>query len=234
MFEGKRVLAIIPARGGSKGLPGKNIRPLAGKPLIAWTIEAAKSSEYIDKIIVSSDSQEICQIAEQHGAEVPFIRPAELATDHAKGTDVILHAVDWLEQNDEYFDLILVLQPTSPLRTTSDIDGALAHYAETGAKSVVSVCKTDHHPWWSNTLPANGEMIDFIPAKAQKNRQELPEYYRLNGAIYLSERSYLNSPSASSGIGTFAYIMDTDQSIDIDSLLDLKLAELLILEHTAR
>lgn len=234
MFEGKRILAVIPARSGSKGLPGKNIRPLAGKPLLAWSIEAALDCSYIDKTIVSSDCPEICHIAEHHGAEAPFLRPAELASDDAKGIDAILHALDWLEGNDEHFDLVLTLQPTSPLRTAEEISLAIEQYAEPQVKAVVSVCQVDHHPWWSNTLPEDGNMKDFLrPEAINCNRQKLPQFYRLNGAIYLAEVDYLRQHESCLGPETYAFEMPLERSIDIDDLLNFKLAELLLSDEPA-
>jgi CMP-N,N'-diacetyllegionaminic acid synthase len=234
MFNGQKILAIIPARGGSKGLPGKNIRSLAGKPLIAWSIEAATASSYIDKTIISSDCPDICRLAKQFGADVPFLRPAELATDEAKGIDATLHAIDWLKKNGESYQLIIILQPTSPLRTTEDIERSIERYANSTAKAIVSVCKVEHHPWWSNTLPEDGNMGQFLrPEALNSNRQELPNYYRLNGAIYLSEVDYLRKHRSCLGPETLAYEMPTEQSVDIDSLIDFKLAEILISERNS-
>lgn len=229
MSEGFQVLAIIPARGGSKGLPGKNILPLAGKPVVAWTIEAARQSRFIDRIIVSTDSPEIASVAEQHGAEIPFLRPAELAGDQAKSFDVLLHAIDWQQQQGLSYDLVICLQPTSPLRNSEDIDRAIELYRARAADAVVSVCETDHHPWWSNTLPEDGSMTDFLrPEVLNSNRQELPAFYRLNGAIYLASPGYLKENGSFYGNGTFAYEMPKGRSVDIDDALDLQLAEVLL------
>jgi N-acylneuraminate cytidylyltransferase/CMP-N,N'-diacetyllegionaminic acid synthase len=226
MFEGQRILALIPARGGSKGLPGKNIRDLHGKPLIAWSIQAAKQSQYIDRTIVSTDSADIAATAKEYGAETPFIRPAELATDHSSGMDVCLHALEWFSNKNDAYNLLLILQPTSPLRTVSDIDTAIETMGEKQAKAVVSVCETDHHPWWSNQLPQNGNMKGFLrPEVLNKNRQELPTYYRLNGAIYLVDAEVIKKTRSFYGPETFAYVMPTERSIDIDTLQDLLVAE---------
>jgi N-acylneuraminate cytidylyltransferase/CMP-N,N'-diacetyllegionaminic acid synthase len=223
------VLAIIPARGGSKGLPGKNILPLGGKPLIAWTIEAARQSRFVDRVIVSTDSPNIAEVAELYGAEVPFRRPAELASDQAKSFDVLLHAIDWHQRQGFCYDLVVCLQPTSPLRSAEDIDRAIECYVAREADAVVSVCETDHHPWWSNTLPEDGNMVDFLrPEVLNSNRQELPAFYRLNGAIYLASPHYLKANGSFYGDGTFAYAMPKSRSIDIDDHLDLQLAEVLV------
>ena len=164
MYKGKNILGLIPARGGSKGLPRKNIKPLLGKPLIAWTIEQALASRYLDRVVVSTDNKEIAEISKKYGAEVPFMRPKELAEDNAKGIDVVLHAIDWLKENNKrkQYDLMMLLQPTSPLRATEDIDKAIETLFLKEAKAIVSVCEVAHHPLWANTLPKNGCMKDFI------------------------------------------------------------------------
>ena len=235
MIDDKKVLAIIPARGGSKGLPGKNIKELCGKPLIAWTIEQAKSCSNIDRIVVSTDDEKIADIAKKYGAEVPFIRPAELADDTSSTIDVIFHAINWLEEHEDYQpEYILLLQPTSPLLTREDIDGVIQMLKDKNARAVVSVCKTDHHPWWSNTLPENGNMKDFLrPEILNNRRQDLPVFYKLNGAIYLADTDYLREWNSFFGPDTFACEMPKEHSIDIDSDIDFKLAGLLFQEKNA-
>ena len=231
MYESKKIIALIPARGGSKGLPRKNIKPLLGKPLIAWTIEQALASKYLDKILVSTDDSEIAKISKNYGAEVPFMRPKELAEDNAKGIDVVLHTIDWLEENDQrkQYDLLMLLQPTSPLRKSEDIDNAIELLFLKEAKAIVSVCEVDHHPLWANTLPENGCMKNFIRKEIMnKNRQELPVYYRLNGAIYLAYCNYIKKCRSFIGKKTFAYIMPKSRSVDIDDEIDFKLVEILI------
>ena len=232
MISGKSVLAIIPARGGSKGLPGKNIKELCGKPLIVWSIEQAKSCSDIDRIIVSTDDGEIAEVAKKYGAEVPFIRPAELANDIATSIDAIFHAINWLKEHKDYRpEYILLLQPTSPLRTREDIDGAIRMLKEKKAQAVVSVCETDHHPWGSNILPEDGNMKDFIrPDILNKRRQDLPVFHELNGAIYLADTDYLHEYNGFLGPDTFAYKMSKERSVDIDSDLDFKLVTLLLQE----
>lgn len=228
MFNGKRIIALIPARGGSKGLPRKNILLFAGKPLIAWTIEQALASNYLDRVIVSTDDNEIADVSKSYGADVPFIRPKELATDDAKAIDVISHTIDYLLKHDGPFDILLLLQPTSPLRTSQDIENAIALLFAKKAKAVVSVCEAKHHPYWSNTLPEDGCMKDFIRLDIlNKNRQELPIFYRLNGAIYLTYCDYLKKDSGFFGDRTYAYIMPPERSIDIDTKVDFRLAEIL-------
>ena len=233
MINGKKVLAIIPARGGSKGLPGKNIKDLCGKPLIAWTIEQARDCGIIDEIVVSTDDMEIANIAKKNGAEVPFMRPAKLANDTASTIDVIFHAINWFKKHQNFqSEYILLLQPTSPLRIAEDIEGAIQTLNDKNVRAVVSVCETDHHPWWSNRLPKDGDMKDFIrPEILNKCRQELPVFYRLNGAVYLAETSYLREQNSFFGSNTFAYKMPKSRSVDIDSELDFKLAALLVKEE---
>jgi len=230
MINGKKILAIIPARGGSKRLPRKNILPLAGKPLIAWTIEAAIESAYIDKVIVSTDDTEIGAVAESYGVDMPFYRPAYLSSDTATSIDVVLHAIDKLSETNEYYDLIVLLQPTSPLRGSEHINQAFIEYVEKKAVSIVSVCKTEHSPIWCNTLPLNNSMTGFLPSEFKNMRsQDLPTYYRLNGAIYISSVDNLKkTKSFIEGEKAFASIMATEKSIDIDELIDFQIAEMLI------
>lgn len=232
MINGKRVLAIIPARGGSKGLPGKNIKDLRSKPLIAWSIEQAKSCSDIDRIVVSTDDEEIAKVAKKYSAEVPFIRPSELASDTASTIDVIFHAIDWFKKHEDYRPkYILLLQPTSPLRTVEDIERVIQTLKDKNARAVVSICETDHHPWWSNTLPENGNMKDFLrPEILNKRRQDLLVFYRLNGAMYLADTDYLHECNGFFGPDTFAYKMPKNRSVDIDSDVDFKLAVLLLEE----
>ena len=230
MINGKSVLAIIPARGGSKGLPGKNIKELCGKPLIAWSIEQAKSCSDVDRVVVSTDNDQIAEITGKYGAEVPFMRPIELANDSASTIDVIFHAINWLNEHEDYrSEYILLLQPTSPLRTVADIENAIQTLKDKEARAVVSVCECDHHPWWSNILPENGNMKDFLrPDILNKRRQDLPVFYRLNGAIYLTDTDYLHECNGFFGPNTFTYKMPKSRSVDIDSDVDFKLAGLLI------
>lgn len=234
MINGKEILAIIPARGGSKGLPGKNVKKICGRPLIAWSIKEAKDCDCIDRIVVSTDDSQIAQFAEEYGAEVPFIRPAELASDTASMIEVILHALTWFKKYERYQpEYILLLQPTSPLRLAKDIDGGVRTLMEENASAVVSVCETDHHPWWSNIVPESGSMKDFFPSEIlNKRRQELPVFYRLNGAMYLAEVNYLHKHHGFFGPATFAYKMPKERSIDIDSAIDFKLASLLMAEQS--
>lgn len=231
MIQNYKVFALIPARGGSKGVPRKNIKNIAGKPLISWSIEAAKKSMYIDRVIVSTEDNEIAGVSKSCGAEIPFIRPAELADDKARSIDVVLHCLKWIEETGSIKPILILLQPTSPLRNADDIDRALESMFERKAKAVVSVCETDHHPFWANVLPEDCGMKDFIrPEIKNKSRQDLPKYYMLNGAIYIGFERYIRDNNGFLGNDTYAYIMPKDRSIDIDSEMDFRLAKILLEE----
>jgi len=227
VINNKKILAVITARAGSKRLPNKNILDLAGKPLIAWTIDEAKKSKYIDELIVSTDSKKIAEISKYYGAEVPFMRPLKLAIDTADSISVLKHSIEFFKNK---FDYILLLQPTSPLRTVKDIDKAII-ILNNKTKAVVSVCETEHSPLWSNTLPEDLSMKNFIRSEVKNKRsQDLPKYYRLNGAIYIAETKYFYKNNGFLGDKTKAYIMSQQNSVDIDTELDFKFCEILINE----
>jgi CMP-N,N'-diacetyllegionaminic acid synthase len=225
-------IAIIPARGGSKGLPGKNIRLLGGKPLIAYTIEAALAAHSIQRTLVSTDSVDIAQVARQYGAEVPFLRPTELARDDTPTLPVMQHVIKQLEtQEGVNPEVIILLQATSPLRGAEDIDRAVIMLKQTQADSVVSLCAAEHHPAWIKRVE-DGRVFPFLEnAPEYTRRQDLPPVYRFNGAIYVTRRRILLEENRILGRDTRALIMDAESSLDIDSLLDLKLAELVVQER---
>ena len=222
MYTNKTFLAIIPARGGSKRLPRKNVLDLCGKPLIAYTIEAALKSKYIDKVIVSSDDEEILNISSNFGADI-IKRPIDLANDTATTFDTIKHTID----NFEKYDYIVLLQPTSPLRNEKHIDEAIQLLEEKNADSIISVCEMDHSPLWSNTLPKDGNMSNFLKDEIlNKRSQDLEKYYRLNGAVYICKTDkLLENKSFFLKDNIFAYIMDRKSSIDIDEEIDFLFAE---------
>jgi N-acylneuraminate cytidylyltransferase len=224
MIGSLRVLALIPARGGSKGLPGKNVRPLAGKPLIAWSVAAARASRFIDRIVVSSDDAAIIQAAVEAGAEAPFIRPPELARDDTPSQPVILHALDTIA---EQFDLVVLLQPTSPLRTAADID-ACVEKVVTGAPACISVVAPAKSPWWMYRMDASGHLAPLMDGPAATRRQDLPAVVAPNGAVYVARVPWLRANGGFVGPGTVGYQMPADRSVDIDDALDLKLAELIL------
>lgn len=222
-------IAIIPARGGSKRLPGKNIKLLGGKPLIAWTIEAAIKSNVFDHVFVSTDSEEIASVSKDYGAKVPFLRPAELASDTATTNDVVTHLVNWYEtQTSNKISTIAILQPTSPFRNAEHIIEAFEEMKTKQAKAIVSVCELEHPIQFCNKLGFDGSMDGFIEPSDMKRTQDLEPYYRLNGAIYFLSREYANRLSELYSEGTYSYIMGLKSSIDIDVDLDFKLAEFFI------
>ena len=224
-------IAIIPARGGSKGLPGKNIKLLNGKPLIVYTIEAAIISGCFDKVIVSTDDEKIAEISQKFGAEIPFLRPKELASDTSNSIDVIKHALSFYTESNIVIKEFALLQPTSPLRDYMDIRHAYTIYQEKLAQAVVSVCETEHSPLWSNTLPPDLSLDKFLNANVINiRRQDLPIYYRLNGAIYIANTEFFLKNETFFGDGCFAYIMQQKNSVDIDTLIDFKMAEFLLSE----
>ncbi len=224
-----RYIAILPARGGSKRLPGKNLLEIAGKPLIAWSIEAALESGIFDRVIISTDSEEIARAAIDFGAEAPFLRPPELSTDHTSTVEVIIHALKLLANEETNpFTHVACLQPTSPLRRADDIIRASEILEDNEADAVISVCRNEHSPLWSNTLPADNNMEGFLPYKIQKTpSQQLPEYFRLNGAIYFCNiQRLLDEQTLFLKSNIYAYIMNRKNSIDIDDEVDFDLAEI--------
>lgn len=231
MFNQKTFLAIIPARGGSKRLPHKNILALEGEPLITWSIKAAQESDYIDTIVVTSDSNKILNIAKTLGVET-LMRPDFLASDTATTFDTVEHAI---EHVNNHYDYIVLLQPTSPLRTNQHIDEAIELLRSKDADAIVSVCEVDHSPMWANTLNDTLSMKGFLRKEVlNKRSQDLERYYRLNGAIYicdtkklLGEKNFLLSDNI------FAYKMDRADSIDIDEAIDFKFAEILLQGKTS-
>lgn len=223
MYKGKRILGIIPARAGSKGLPRKNILPILGKPLIAWTIEEARSSKYLDKIIVSTESDEIAGISKKYGAEVPFKRPKDLATDEAKVIDVIFHARDFFAKKNIYYDFILLLQPTSPLRKAEDIDGCIELCFRRKANACVSVTEPDKSPYWTYLLNSEGKMRPLIKTGGTTaRRQDLPKVYILNGAVYIAKSKWLEKERTFVTKETLGYFMPKERSLDIDTEIDFK------------
>lgn len=225
-----RVLGVIPARGGSKGVPKKNIKPLGGKPLIGYTIDAGAASKLLTDCIVSTDSEEIAEVSRSLGANVPFIRPDNLATDQAKAIPVIQHALEEMEQRTgKVYDAVLMLQPTTPFRTGADIDEAITILQETGSDSVISVVDVEgHHPARMKFL-RDGKLIDPPYCEAYENqpRQELESMYLRNGAIYLTRREVLMNNSFK-GQDCRALIMDTTRSVNIDTPLDFAYAGFLL------
>jgi CMP-N,N'-diacetyllegionaminic acid synthase len=217
MIGSQRVLAVIPARGGSKGVPGKNIRRVQNRPLIAWTVEAAQAAQAIDRVVLSSDDDAIMTVARSLGCEVPFRRPAALATDTATSVDVMLHALDALPG----FDIAVLLQPTSPLRTAIDIDAACARYEVSGCGSCVSVAPVEQSPYWMYRLRDDLSLDPLVPLPDDvTRRQDLPPVFALNGAIYISDAASLRRRRTFITRHTVAHVMPLARSIDIDTEAD--------------
>ena len=220
-----RILAVIPARGGSKGIPRKNIKPLAGRPLIAWTIDAALQAQGIDRVIVSTEDEEIALVAKQFGAEVPFLRPLALAQDDTPGIAAVLHAIKQLPG----YDWVLLLQPTSPLRSFEDIEGIIQFCRDEVAPSAVSVTQVSKHPFWMYHRDDHNRLQPLIPSLPEMTRrQDLPSVYGLNGAIYLARTDWLIQNQGFIGPDTLGYVMSEKRSVDLDTPQDWRWVEFLI------
>jgi len=225
MINDKKVLAIIPARGGSKGIPRKNIIPLKGKPLIAWTIDEAKKSRFLDRIIVSTDDEEIADIAKQWGGEVPFFRPKELAQDDTPGIAPILHALSYFTD----YEYVVVLQPTSPLRTAGDIDEAISLCEKNKSNFCVSVTESKVVPEWMFFVNEEGILTPLNDNKQiPYQRQKAKKTYVLNGAVYVAKIAALVDTRSFLTTETIPYIMPSDRSVDIDDVSDIARCEYLI------
>lgn len=224
MYQDKRILAVIPARGGSKGIPGKNIKNLCGHPLIAYTIYAARKSKYIDDVVVSTDSDDIAGIALRYGAEVPFLRPASLSGDTAKSIDALVHARDVLAEEGRHYDSIVFMQPTSPLRHSAEVDEAIEVFYSHGALGLASVTEVTESPLLTRSIGEGGVLHPIIPTSSTVRRQDMPKFYHVSGAIYIN-RSDVLTPKTSLNDNPIAYIMEKDRSLDIDCLEDFMRAE---------
>jgi len=228
-------MALVPARGGSKGIPRKNLSPLAGKPLIAWSIEEALASVGVERVVVTTDDREIAEVSRHYGAHTPFLRPAELAQDDTPTIDAVLHAVEWLEEHEGYTpDYVLLLQVTSPMRIADDIDEVVSLAADKKADTVVSLTLTHSHPYWMMSLDEEQRLSTFMGfefrelATTYGFRQNLPSAYSLNGALYLVRRTALLENRSLYGESCFGYVMPEERSMDIDKPLDLAIAEVVL------
>lgn len=219
MISGRKVLALLTARGGSKGLPGKNIRPAGGKPLLAWSIEAAQRAASVDRTVLSSEDARIIEVARAHGCEVPFVRPTELATDAASSMDVVRHALGQLPG----YDVVVLLQPTSPLRTAVDIDAACELLERSGAPACVAVCPVEQSPYWMYIANAEGRLQPLLdtPHRTQQ-RQCQPEVVIPNGALYVASVPWLLASGSFMTTETVAYRMPRERSLDIDTTEDFE------------
>lgn len=229
MILGKKLLAVVPARSGSKGLQGKNVRIFREKPLLQWSVEHGLGSQFVDKVIVSTDSEEIATVARQCGATVPFIRPWELATDTATSIDVLMHSIDFMEKNGDFFDLVVMLEPTSPLRSSKDIDTAVQMLIDDpSAESVVSVSKVEsHHP---SFLMKKSE-LNFISPYLENfkilRRQEISPLFFLDGTVYVSWIESLRKRKSFYHDNTLGYEVPKYKSFEIDDFDDFIICEAL-------
>jgi CMP-N-acetylneuraminic acid synthetase len=228
-------LGLVTARGGSKSVPRKNVALVANRPLIAWTIDAAREARRLDRVIVSTDDPEIAAVAERCGAEVPFLRPQELALDDTPHVAVVEHALWWLGQHEGYEpDWVFTLQPTSPLRTGEDIDGAIALAHERQPDAVAGVSPSSQHPLLAKRMREDGTLEDFIPCDlAYRRRQALPAAYALNGAVFLNRTVALLAQRTMFPARTIAYVMPPSRSLDVDEPWDLEHAGLLLAARAA-
>jgi CMP-N,N'-diacetyllegionaminic acid synthase len=225
MINEKKVLAIIPARGGSKGVPGKNIKLLSGKPLIAWTITEAKKSKFIDRTIVTTDDDKIIKVSKEWGAEVPFKRPEHLSQDDTPGIEPVLHAMDYFKD----YEYIVLLQPTSPLRTVEDIDQSIRMCITNDKDSCVSFTESNSTPYWMYHISSDGKLKQVIDQKnIPYQRQKAEKVYELNGAIYVCSAGLLKRSRSFIHEDTLPYIMPQERSVDIDTMEDFHFCEYLV------
>ena len=219
MIDGKTVLAVIPARGGSKGIKGKNMVEVCGRPLLAWTIEQAKASNYVDRVILSSEDEEIIKTAREYDCEVPFIRPIELATDTSPTIDCIHHAMDNLGKK---YDYLVLLQVTSPLRTPQDIDNCISICHVQGVPSCISFTEADSSPYWMYEMLNSSRLVPIIKTKDRPSRrQDAPKCYVKNGAVYVAKWGWLRKSDTFETDEIYPYIMPKERSLDIDSPFDI-------------
>lgn len=225
MYKKKRILAIIPARGGSKGIPHKNIIDIYGKPLIQYSIECAKNSKYIDRTIISTDNLRIKEVAEKFGGDVPFLRPEELAQDTSKTIDCLVHAVNWLKEKGEEYDYLVLLQNTVPLRKSWQVDEAIERIFASNERSLVSITEVEENPVLMRTLNEDGTVKNMLQVNSTMRRQDFPKFYRVDGAIYIQKLDENFNLETSLNDGRLAYIMEEKYSVDIDTYLDIQKIE---------
>ena len=230
MIEGCKVLALIPARGGSKGIKNKNIIDLCGKPLLAYTVEAAVSSKYIDDVVVTTDSQAIAEVAIQYGAQIPFLRPDHLAQDTSTTLSAVLHAIEVLKEQGKSYDVLVLLQPTAPLRDVTDIDAAIETFMDNDRISLVSVSEVGDHPILMRTITEDGKLKNLLNVGSTCRRQDMPRVYRVNGSIYINSVVELDEDTSFND-NIIPYIMTKEHSVDIDEMMDLRLAEEYLMEN---
>lgn len=225
MYKNKKILAVIPARGGSKGIPSKNIFNVGGQPLIKYTIDCAKNSKYLDRAVISTDSMEIKRVAEECGGDVPFMRPTELASDTSKTIDCIVHAVNTLKELGEEYDYVMIIQNTVPLRKGWHVDESIEKIVDSNERSLVSVTEVEQHPILMRTLNEDGTLKNLLPMSSTMRRQDFPKFYKVDGAIAIQKIDEEFNLNTSINDGKLAYIMESKYSIDIDNYIDIKVIE---------
>jgi N-acylneuraminate cytidylyltransferase len=227
MYAGKTFLAVIPARAGSKGVPGKNTADLGGKPLIAWTVETAARSGYLDRVLCSTDDEGIAAAARDAGCEVPFLRPAELARDETLIEDVIFHLLDFLKAK---FDYLVLLQPTSPLREAGDIDHCIETCLDAGAPACVTVTESAKPPYWSYRMDGDGKaLVPLFPdLSSAGRRQDLPRAWAVNGAVYVARTDWYLKTKTFFTAETIGLSMPAERSVDVDTPFDLRVIRALV------
>lgn len=226
MYKSKRILALIPARGGSKGIPRKNVKKLGSKPLIGYSIEAANGSVFVDDVVVTTDDDEIADVAKSFGAEIPFMRPSSLAADTSKTIECVVHARDVLFEMGRTYDALVLLQPTSPLRTSEDIDAAIEWYYSHGSLGLCSISLVEENPLLLRFV-GEGDVVHPLlsnGAGSTLRRQDLPKYYRVDGSIYINAAMSL-SLETSLNDNPIGFVLPRERSIDIDTFEDFMLAE---------
>lgn len=224
MYQGQSILALIPARGGSKGIPGKNIKEFNGHPLIAYTVAAARGSRYVDTVVATTDSPEIASVAKAYGAEAPFLRPPELAQDESKTIDAVMHAVDAMDSLDRAHDIVVLLQPTSPLRRSKEIDEAIETFFSHGRLGLASVSEASENPVLTRRIDKSGVMHPILSVPSTIRRQDMPKFWHVDGAVYINRTDEL-TPETSLNDNPIAYVMPSLRSSDIDDIEDFLRAE---------
>lgn len=229
MYKGKIILCVIPARGGSKGVPGKNVKLLGGKPLIAHTIAHADGSKLIDRTIVSTEDKQIARAAKKYGAELPFVRPAELAADKSSTIDVLLHAIEWMELKEKYdFDILVLLHATTPFRSSEDIDNSIKLLVDKKADNVFTVTEAHRNPYFNMVELANNGRAKLSKKGRFMTRQSAPKVYDMNSSIYVWRKDMLKRGKSSFLKKTLVYVMPKERSLDIDDQYDFKIAKLIM------
>lgn len=233
MYKGKKIIAIIPARGGSKGIPQKNITKINDKPLIAFTIDAAMESQFIDRVFVTTDSDEIKNVVQDLNVDVPFLRPDYLATDTSKTIDSILYTLDELGKMNDLYDYVITLQPTQPLRKTKHIDDSIRLIIDNDWQSLASITELDVNPVLIRKFKDNNLLINLVNTKSNVRRQDFVKHYKINGSIYINKIDNLLNKNTSLNDNKHGYLMDAEYDLDIDTPKDLEKFKILINQKTS-